>query len=152
MIFKFRLLSDEAEDFLLDVEVPYDMNLLDFHNFIRQEVGYSPCEMASFFKSDVEWEKLREFTLLDMGFELPSPDDDEDEDDEGFGPPIAMEKVILGQIMHEKFDRLIYVFDMFSERQFFVELLESKASDNCTVYPQTVDRQGQPPKQFMDEQ
>lgn len=151
MIFKFRLLSDESESFLLDVEVPYDMNLLDFHNFIRKEVGYNPCEMASFFISDVEWEKLREFTLLDMGFEMPSPDDDEDDDMDDWKPPVAMEKVTLGQIIHEKFDRLIYVFDMFAERQFFIELLESKFIDESVVYPRTVDKQGVAPQQFLDE-
>lgn len=148
MIFKFRLLSDEVDDFQLDIEVPYDINLLDLHNFIRRVLHYNPCEMASFFISDVEWEKFREFTLVDMGIDVPyDPDEDEDE----LAPPVPMEKVTAANVMHQKFDRLIYVFDMFAERQLFIELLESKKADPAQNYPLVVEQLGEAPKQFLDE-
>lgn len=146
MVFAFRLLSDEVEDFQMDIEVPYDMNLLDLHNFIRKQLGYNPCEMASFFLSDSEWEKLREFTLIDMGFE-----GDYDEDEDEMAPPMSMDKVIVANVMRQKFDRMIYVFDMFSERQLFMELLESKIGDDAVKYPRTVSLQGKAPAQFKDE-
>ncbi len=138
MIFKFRMLSDEAEDFVRDYEVPYDMNLADFHTYLRESVGYSPAEMASIFTSDAEWEKLREFTSEDMGL-----------DGEGSGSdvPMPMERVSLGQIMHEKFGRLIYVFDIFNERQFFIELIETKFAEDGVEYPRIVTEEGEPPLQ-----
>lgn len=146
MVFKFRLLNDEVEDFQMDIEVPYDMNLLELHNFIRKQLGYNPCEIASFFTSDSEWEKLREFTLIDMGFE----GDFEDEEDEML-PPMPMEKVTVANVMRQKFDRMIYVFDMFAERQLFMELLESKLSQDGVEYPRVVSLQGKVPAQFKDE-
>lgn len=149
MIFQFRMLSDEADDFLRDYEVPYDMSLLDFHQYIQSEVGYSPSEMASFFISDVEWEKFREFTLLDMGIDTSGYDPDEDQDE--LAPPVPMEKVTLGEIIHQKFDRLIYVFDVFAERQFYLELLRTKAAEAGGIYPRTVAWEGNPPVQFLDE-
>lgn len=149
MTFQFRLLSDEVDSFQLDVEVPYDMNLLDFHKFIRRIVGYNPCEMASFFMSDSEWEKLREFTLIDMG--VDDSDFDPDEDIDEMAPPVAMERVQLGQIIHNRFDRLIYVFDMFAERQFFIELLRSEKSAAGVEYPRIIELQGAAPAQFLDE-
>lgn len=138
MIFKFRMLSDEVEEFVRDYEVPYDMNLGDFHTYLRESVGYSPAEMASIFTSDAEWEKLREFTSVDMGLEA---------EDDSFSVPLPMERVTLGQIMHEKFGRLIYVFDIFNERQFFIELLETKFPDEEAEYPRIVTREGEPPLQ-----
>lgn len=146
IIFKFRLLSDEVEDFVRDYEVPFDMTLLEFHNYIRKDLGYNPCELASFFKSDVEWEKLQEFTLLDMGTEDVDIDPDDDID-----PPLPMSQVKLSQIMTEKFDRMVYVFDMLMERSLYVELLESQFRDNNNSYPRKVLSEGVAPIQFLDE-
>ena len=146
MIFHFKMVSDEEDGFAFDFEVPYDMNLLDLHNFIRESLRYKPCEMASFFMSDVEWEKLREFTLIDMGSEGIDIDPDDD-----IESPMPMEKVILSRIIREKFDRLIYVFDFFNERQLFLELLEAKVAEEGLKYPRIVEMSGQPPRQFLDE-
>ena len=139
MIFKFRMLSDEAEEFVRDYEVPYDMNLADFHTYLRESVGYSPAEMASIFTSDAEWEKMREFTSVDMGIEA---------EDDSFCVPLPMERVTLGQIIREKFGRLIYVFDFFNERQFFIELLECKFAEDGIQYPRIVNAVGEPPLQY----
>ena len=46
MVFRFRMLSDENDNFVRDYEVPYDMTLLDFHNFILRSLEYEEC-MAS---------------------------------------------------------------------------------------------------------
>ena len=51
MVFRFRMLSDENDNFVRDYEVPYDMTLLDFHNFILRSLEYEEC-MASFFTAD----------------------------------------------------------------------------------------------------
>lgn len=138
MIFKFRMLSDESDDFVRDYEVPYDMNLADFHAYVRDSIGYSPAEMASIFASDTEWNKLREFTSVDMGLEDETGSDD---------IPLPMERVDLGQIVREKFGRLIYVFDIFAERQFFIELIESKFAEEGVEYPRIAAAAGDPPAQ-----
>lgn len=143
MIFKFRMLSNEVEDFVRDYEVPYDMNLADFHTFLRESVQYSPAEMASIFTSDSEWEKMREFTSVDMGF---GPSDDAE-----FPVPQPMDSITLGQLLHEKFGRLIYVFDIFNERQFFIELVEAKFAEDGVDYPRIVTSEGEPPVQYRDQ-
>ena len=35
MVFRFRMLSDENDNFVRDYEAMYDMTLLDFHDFDR---------------------------------------------------------------------------------------------------------------------
>ena len=52
MIFRFRMLSDENDNFVRDYEVPYDMTLLDFHRFLLESLEYEEC-MTSFFTADV---------------------------------------------------------------------------------------------------
>lgn len=138
MIFKFRLISDEVDDFVREYEVPYDMNLLDFYNFMNDDLGYEE-EMASIFTSDSQWQKLREFTLFDMNL---NPEE----------APAAivepMDTVDLGQIIHKKFERLIYVFDIFEDRCFFIELIESKKREEDIDYPRVTVSDGEPPKQY----
>ena len=120
MIFRFRMLSDENDNFVRDYEVPYDMTLLDFHRFLLESLEYEEC-MTSFFTADERWEKLGEFTLMDMGEDSP-------------GAPRPMESVTLGQIIHNLRDRLIYLFDMFGDRAYFLELTgayEARPGESC---------------------
>ncbi len=142
MIFKFRMLSDETDRFVRDYEVPYDMNLADFHAYVRESVGYGDEGMASIYLSDAEWGKVREFTAVDMGFDPAKGDRDEGD------MPVAMERVSLGQIIHERFGRLIYVFDLFTERRFFIELLEAKFAEEGVEYPRITASAGDPPAQY----
>ena len=134
MVFRFRMLSDENDNFVRDYEALYDMTLLDFHNFILQSLEYEPC-MASFFTADDRWEKQREFTIVDMG--------------DGSGDaPAAMESVTLGQIIHNRRDRLIYLFDMFGDRAYFLELTGTFEADKGASYPREIYAQAAAPDQY----
>ena len=66
MIYRFRMLTDENDHFVRDFEVAADSTLLDMHEFLIQMLDYDPC-MASFFKADDRWERLQEYTYMDMG-------------------------------------------------------------------------------------
>ena len=134
MVFRFRMLSDENDNFVRDYEVPYDMTLLDFHNFILRSLEYEEC-MASFFTADERWEKLREFTLMDM-------------DDGSEGAPAAMESVTLGQIIHNNRDRLIYLFDLFGDRAFYLELVGAKKPQAGAAYPRVAFEHAPAPDQY----
>lgn len=134
MIFRFRMLSDENDHFVRDYEVMYDMSLFDFHRFILASLEYEDC-MASFFTADERWEKQREFTLVDMG----------DGSDEG---PQPMEGVTLGQLIHNSRERLIYLFDMFGDRAYFLQLTGSYQAEPGAVYPREIFAQADAPDQY----
>lgn len=137
MIFQFRMLSDENDHFVRDYEVRYDMNLLDFHHFILQTLGYEPC-MASFFTADDRWERGREFTVEEMGMG----------DEATEAAPVPMERVTLGQLIHNNRDRLIYLFDLFGDRAFYLELLGAKKPEPETVYPRVAFEHAPAPDQY----
>ncbi len=134
MIFRFRMLSDENDNFVRDYEVQYDTTLLDFHRFILSSLEYEEC-MASFFTADDRWEKLREFTSMEMG-------------EEGDDAPEAMERVTLGQIIHNNRDRLIYLFDLFGDRAYFLELTGTYETDKEASYPRKIYARAEAPDQY----
>lgn len=136
MIFKLRMLSHEDENFIRDYELSYTMSLMDFHYFICDDLGYDKNNMSSFFTSNESWEKLQEFTLMDMGLE-----NSED-------APIPMEEVALGQLFRKNNDRLIYTFDPFEDRAMFLELAGAEKSKDEFSYPRVAFENGEAPNQF----
>ena len=134
MVFRFRMLSDENDHFVRDYEVLYDTTLLEFHRFILQSLEYEEC-MASFYTADERWEKLREFTLMEMG------------DSEEAGPE-TMESIALGQIIHRHRDRLIYLFDMFGDRAYYLELTGVYEADKGAAYPREIYARAEAPDQY----
>lgn len=131
MIFRFRMLSDENDHFVRDYEVMYDTTLFDFHRFILQSLEYEEC-MTSFFTADDRWEKQREFTLMDMGDPAAEP----------------MDRVTLGQIIHNRRDRLIYLFDLFGERAYYLELTGTYEADPEASYPREIYAAAEAPDQY----
>lgn len=134
MAFRFRMLSDENDHFVRDYEVLYDTTLLAFHEFILQSLEYEEC-MASFFTADDRWEKQREFTLMEMG------------DSAGEGPE-TMADVTLGQIIHHLRDRLIYLFDLFGDRAYYLELTGVCEADPEASYPREIFARAEAPDQY----
>ncbi len=134
MIFRFRMLSDENDHFVRDYEVRYDTTLLDFHRFILATLEYEEC-MASFFTADDRWEKQREFTCMDMG-------------GDGDDAPEAMERVTLGQIIHNRRARLIYLFDMFGDRAYYLELTGTYEAEKGASYPREIYARAEAPDQY----
>lgn len=136
MIFRLRMLFGGDGELLRDYELPYDATLLDFHRFICDDLRYDPMSLTSFFTSNDRWEQLREFTPMDMGTTG---------DDEG---PLPMESAVLGQVLRENHDRLLYQFDPLSARAMFIELMGTGKSDPAVKYPRVVRSEGMPPVQF----
>lgn len=150
MIFNFRMISDENDHFVRDYEVPYDMTLKEFHTFICDDLKYDPFEMSSFFKSDGSWQKLQEYTLIDMGIDANNTAVyiDEDEEIKDDFTPLSMENTYLGQIIKKKNDRLLFVFDILEDRLFFIELINTKKADKGVEYPRVMFYNGDAPDQF----
>ncbi len=136
MIFKFRLLSDEVKDFVRDIEIRSDQTFYDFHRFIQDDLGYDSSQIASFFLTNNIWEKEKEFTLFDM------TDDEKN-------TTIPMDKVFLKNYIIDHKQRLIYVFDFFNERSFFIELIDIQNEIKYSDYPAVTFSKGNPPQQIL---
>lgn len=133
MIFKFRMLSDENDHFVREYEVPGDMTLLDLHRFLVRSLQYRDDGMASLFTSDKDWNRVREFTLVDMG---------------GEGEAVPMADVTLGQVVHHDRDRLIYLFDMMGDRAYYLESTEAFVAAEGVKYPRVAFGNAPAPDQY----
>lgn len=109
MIYKFRLISSEVDDFVMEISVDSTDTFLTLHQFIQEKLGYDPSQMASFFTTDHQWNKETEITLLDM-MDTENPD------------IVMMEKAMIADYIQSVKQRLLYVFDFFNERAFFMEV------------------------------
>ncbi len=135
MIFKFLILSDEAEKFKREIKIDADQTFLDFYQAIIDCTGFSEKEMASFFLCDDKWRKKEEITLVEM-------DTYSDEDS------LTMDDCILSDYLEDEKQKLMFVFDYLTERALFIELAEVIPGKNLQKAVCTLSV-GEPPKQVM---
>ncbi len=118
MIYKFRLLSDEVENFRRDIEIDADATFLDLHNAILESVNYPDDQMTSFFICNDKWIKEKEITREDMGG--MSEEDN-----------YVMEESVLADHVEEEKQKLMYVFDPLGDRVFYMELSKIEFGKDC---------------------
>ena len=138
MVLKFRLVGTGTEPFFRDFEIKDNQTFWDFHNAIQEELGYDNKQMASFFLANNKWEKGLEINLFDMT-------------DDTFTPVIIMDSTQLCELLSEEKQRLLYVFDFFSDRAFYIELLSKNPEEKNKKYPECTAGRGNPPDQLVIE-
>jgi hypothetical protein len=136
MIFNFRIVSDEVDNFKREIKIDATATFLDLKNAICDCVGYDKNQMSSFFLCDNHWEKEKEITFEDM---------DSDTADEVW----LMEDSVLSDFIDDEGQKLLYVFDYMTERAFFIEMKELITGKTlkdpvCTL------SLGQAPPEFVD--
>lgn len=135
MIYLFRIITDEIPDFFRDVVADSSDTFLDLHQTLQKNLGYDHTQLASFFITNQHWEKQQEITLIDM---MQDPD----------VSTATMEQTTLGEHLHELNQRMIYVFDFFSDRAFFIELIETSDETSSRDTPFIGHSKGDPPPQL----
>lgn len=133
MIYNFRVVSDEVDNFRRDIQIDADATFLDLRNAIYESVGYDKNQMCSFFICDNEWEKEREITLEDMGL-------DASEDS------YLMEDTILSDEIEDEGQRLMLTFDYLNDRSFYLEM-KSSETGKTLIEPLVSSAMGHAPKQ-----
>lgn len=136
MVYRFKLVSDEATNFAREIEIDSDSTFLQLRNAILDSVDYSKDELDSFFLCDEDWQRQEEITLEDMG---SSSDCD----------IWLMEDTSVGELVEDEGQKLVFVFDYLTERSFFMELKEilpgrSLSDPVCTM------KKGKAPAQKVD--
>ena len=136
MVLKFRLISNEQDDFVRDFEILAEQTFFDLHMAIQGNLHFDKSQIASFFICNQDWEKEQEITL----FELT---------EEESASVITMENARIIDHMLEEHDKMVYVFDVFNERMFFIELADKHSKDTSNEYPICSFEKGQPPQQLL---
>lgn len=143
-VYRFRILFDEQEDFLRDIEIKPGQTFKDFHDIILQSVEIESNELASFFVCDPGWNKQREITLIDMGLKTPDTDFDEDERKPVTIPiPVMiMEDVKIREVIEDPHQRILFEYNFLNPTTFFIELTKIVEGDPKKVYPVCIKKEG----------
>lgn len=136
MIFTFRLVSDESDDFMREIQIDADARFIDLRNAILDAAGYTRDQMSSFFVCDEGWEKGKEITLEDMG---------SDSDQEIY----LMDETPLSDFIEDEGQRLIFTFDYMTDRSFFMELRRTEPGQYLSE-PRCIKSEGAAPPQEID--
>lgn len=134
MIFKFRIISDEVELFVRNIEIQSSATFLDLHESIQKSVGYDSSQLASFYLADADWSREEQITLLDMT--------------DGETDMMLMSEERLDSHLCAVNENLVYVFDFFSDRAFYVSVAEIKEEDSGVTYPLSIGAIGDAPDQI----
>lgn len=139
MIYVFRIISNEIEEFVRDIAIDAEHSFFKFHEAIQNACGYDPAQLASFYLADEEWDCGKEITLYDMVQDYENP------------PPVyIMRETKLRDLIHKKDDKLIYLFDFFTKRTLFIELKEIDMEKNLNA-PIIKLKKGAAPSQLIDD-
>lgn len=136
MIFKFRFLSGEKDDFVRDFEAASNQTFYDLHLAIQKNCRYDTSQIASFFLCTSDWEKETEITLFEITEQTGNV-------------TLSMDKAVLADHIKGFKQRLLYVFDIFNERAFFIEVLGVREYDQSGSYPRCTLSESSPPVQIL---
>lgn len=137
MVYRFKLVSDEVSNFAREIEIDSENTFLQLRNVILESVDYSKDELDSFFICNEDWEREEEITLEDMG--VGSSDRDQ----------WLMADTTIGELIEDEGQRLVFEFDYFTQRCFFMELKEILPSSSL-VDPLCTLKRGKAPAQHVD--
>ena len=136
MIFTFRIVSDEVDNFRREIKIDADATFLDLKNAICDSVDYDQNQMCSFFICDDNWEKEKEITLEDMGSDSAQE-------------VYLMDDSILGDFIDDEGQRLMFTFDYMTDRSFFIEMKKLETGRNL-IDPVCSMAVGKAPTQMME--
>ena len=128
MILRIRTILDVNNDVLRDIEINESSLLKDLHISIIKSYGFEGKEMASFFKTNDNWEQGEEMNLIDFGV----------------GEDFSNKS--LSTIFSSENSKLLYVYDFLELWTFFIEVIEVSEIDKNVKYPNLVFSQGEVPE------
>ena len=136
MLFKIVFISDESESFLREITIDADATFLDLNKAILDACDYDDGLVTSFFTCDDGWEQQDQITREDMDL------------DPGDKDIYVMEKSTLRDFISDDDQKLVFVFDPFNDRVFYMKVTEIITGKNLKK-PIVSRSEGKAPKQLV---
>lgn len=112
MLYRIKLICDEVEGFVREIKIDSESTFLDLNKCILTSCEYPDDQMTSFYLCNDEWRRGQQVTREDMGWGGA---------DEDIYP---MDGTRLSELIEDEEQHLEYVFDPFSDRSFYMEVVE----------------------------
>jgi hypothetical protein len=149
IIYRFRLTSEDHEDFLRDIEIQPVQTFLDFHMGILNCANLENCENALFYTTDNKFKKKLEFSFKYQKKQVRKYDDDLDQVVTETYVPHLMKDSVLKQYIDDPHQRLMYEFSGKDSYVLFIELFKIIKTDECLALPRCVNAKGELPKKVV---
>ncbi len=111
-MYKVRVILDTKKDVIRTLVVNEVKSLEDLHFDIAKSFGFNGQEMASFYRTDEDWNQGEEIPLFNMA---------------EAGEDVSMATCVLKETLPSVNDKLIYVYDFLQMWTFYVEIVEQSA-------------------------
>lgn len=108
-MYKVRAILDTQEDVIRTLLIDEKKSLEELHFSVAKAFGFDGQEMASFYRTDEEWNQGEEIPLFNMA-----------EAGEGLSMAICM----VHETLRNTNDKLIYVYDFLHMWTFYIELID----------------------------
>lgn len=115
MVYKIRVVLDVKEDVIRTIAIEGSKTLEDLHKTICNVFGFNGQQMASFYRTDDDWNQGEEIPLMSMD-ESPNA--------------LCMANTTIEQNIEDPGEKLIYLYDFLEMWTFFVELIEVSETSN----------------------
>ncbi len=135
-MYKIRIVLDAEEDIIRTILVDNDINLEILHQTITKSFNFEGFEMASFYRTDYEWNEGEEIPLFNMS---------------EAGNGISMQNYIINDIIPNVGDKLIYVYDFLKMWTFYVETIKVTKATQKDL-PKTILSVGEIPKEAPEKE
>jgi len=136
MVYRFTIISDEADGFMREIQIDADAKFLELHQLILKACNYEDNQMTSFTICENGWEKGQEITLEEM-------------DTDSYEDSYIMAETALCDFLEDEKQHLLYTFDPLADRVFCIELSGIKTGQHLAEGKITRSL-GEPPAQVLD--
>ena len=148
LVYRFRLTSEEHENFFREIEILPGQTFLDFHSVILESSELFNCQRTSFFLTDKIYNKRQEITLKSEKRQIRQYDDDLDQI---VTVPLilpVMKSSKLKNFIEDPHQKMIYEFHGKELFAFHIELFKIVQSDAMFSYPRCSKRSGELPRKI----
>ena len=135
LIYRFKVVSEEHEDFLREICIQPAQTFLEFHSCILESAELLPCDQASFFLADKKFKKIREIVLEPVKRHVKRYDEEMEEMVTVTIKPKLMKESKVKDSIEDPHQRLIYEYHGKEFFSFLVELVKIKQSDGERNFP-----------------
>lgn len=118
MVYRFKVVSEEAPNFRLEIQISSDSTFLQLRSALLDAAGYSRSRPDAFILCDEDWEQRELIALED-----PGSDSETD--------VWLMDETPLENFIEEEGQKMMFVFDAEHERVMLMEMREMILAKAC---------------------
>lgn len=148
IIYRFRLTSEDLEDFIREIEIQPTQTFLDFHEIILSCSELESCQNAFFYTTDKKYKKHQEISFKQKKKKIRKYDDELDE--------IITEEMVLHLMKNSRLNafiedphqKMIYEYIGKDFYSFNIELFKIIKSEESVFLPRCVKSSGELPRKI----